>query len=189
MILLVDNFDSFTYNLVDYFYQLGQPCTIVRNDVSLSEIVNIAFDSIVLSPGPGVPSASGGLMHILDQYHREKPVLGICLGHQAICEYFGGSVRKALKPMHGKVSKITRRDDALFAGLPDYFNVVRYHSLVGYRLPEVLQVLAETDEGEIMALRHTDFPIWGIQFHPEAALTEYGIQVLRNWLKSTNQLS
>lgn len=189
MILLVDNFDSFTYNLVDYFCQLGQDCTIVQNDVSFSKIENIAFDSIVLSPGPGVPSAWGGLMQIIDHYHQKKPILGICLGHQAICEYFGGKVKKALKPMHGKVSKVTRQEDQLFAGLPEYFSVVRYHSLIGSELPDVLKVLAETDEREIMALRHREYPIWGIQFHPEAALTEYGVDMLRNWLKSTNQLN
>lgn len=189
MILLVDNFDSFTYNLVDYFQQLNQECVIVKNNISPSEIEGIVFDSIVLSPGPGTPKNAGNLLQILDRYHLRKPVLGICLGHQAVCEYFGGEIKKAIRPMHGKISSISGSGDALFNEIPDYFKVVRYHSLVGYNLPECLKEIAVTEERELMAVKHVGFPIWGIQFHPEAALTEYGILILENWLKATGQLN
>lgn len=185
MILLIDNYDSFTYNLVDYFAQLNQECIVVKNDQPLKQ--GIIFDSIVLSPGPGSPKDAGGLLTILKSHYQGTPILGICLGHQAICEFFGGTIKKAIKPMHGKISNITRTEDVLFQGTPEHFKVVRYHSLVCSKLPETLMKLATTEDGELMAVRHKSFPIWGIQFHPEAALTEFGILMLENWLKATGQ--
>lgn len=189
MILFLDNYDSFTYNLVDYFKQLGQECYLVHNDVPLSELPEKNISSLVISPGPGVPKTSGYIYEYLDYYHNKIPVLGICLGHQAICEYFGAKLQHAIKPMHGKISRIHRQDDMIFENIPEYFNVVRYHSLVGDVSVKDLKTIAYTEEREVMAVRHLQLPIWGIQYHPEAALTEFGIRLLENWLKATDQLN
>lgn len=188
MILLFDNFDSFTYNLADYFQQLGVSCKVVKNDVSLQEIKALQFDGIVLSPGPGRPESAGCLLDLIGQYFNKVPILGICLGHQALGEFFGGRVEKALKPMHGKLSEICCADqkDYLFQGLPACFQVVRYHSLVLRSLPDCLEGTAYTPEGELMAVRHKVYPIRGVQFHPEAVLTQHGLNLLRNWLSFNN---
>lgn len=183
MILLLDNFDSFTYNLVDYFEQLGVRCEVVRNNVDLEIIIKKEYAGIVLSPGPSRPAESGILLEVIKHYHNKIPMLGICLGHQAICEFFGGKIEKAIKPMHGKISSIESVNDPIFFELPDSFNVVRYHSLVCQLTSDIpLKTIARTREKELMAMRHIFLPIWGLQFHPEAALTEYGIDMLRNWL-------
>jgi len=183
LILLIDNYDSFTHNLVDYFHQLGESCQIIQNDGSLEEVQIKDFTAVVLSPGPGTPDQAGKLMHWLKEFETQIPVLGICLGHQAICLHFGGKIKHAIKPMHGKISKIHCLDDNLFNQIPEYFNVVRYHSLICNPLPEELKMLAYTEENEPMAFKHSKLPIWGLQFHPEAALTEYGLEILNNWLK------
>lgn len=182
MILVVDNYDSFTFNLVDYFHQLGLKIEVHRNDVPLNTLLSNRFKAIVLAPGPGDPKGAGSMMQVLDYYHTKIPVLGICLGHQAICKYFRGELAKAQKPMHGKISMISQYGDELFQNIPDRFNVVRYHSLICHNLSDQMQVLAETDAGEIMAVRHNYLPIIGLQFHPEAVLTQFGIEILRNWV-------
>jgi anthranilate synthase/aminodeoxychorismate synthase-like glutamine amidotransferase len=186
VILLLDNFDSFTYNLLDYFEQLGEPVVVRRNDVTLAEIQELDFRAIVLSPGPGVPAEAGIMGEVIRYYHQRVPLFGICLGHQALGEFFGARLTKALRPMHGKISEIYLEEDGLFAGLPQKMPVVRYHSLVVEQLGEDLQPLGYTREGELMAFRHTRLPIYALQFHPEAILTTYGLNMLQNWLSMLN---
>lgn len=182
-LLVLDNVDSFTYMLVDYLKQAGATCRVVRNTASLDEITAESYDGVVLSPGPGTPRQAGCLMEVMDHYHEQLPVLGVCLGHQAIGEFFGARLVKAARPMHGKVSAVRKlSDDALVHNLPDQFTVTRYHSLVLENLPGELLSLAATVEEENMALRHRNLPIWGIQFHPEAVLTQYGLEILKNWI-------
>ena len=183
MILLIDNFDSFTNNLVDYLNQLGSEVKTVRNTILLEVLKKENFKGIILSPGPGIPSQAGNLSKIIEAYHKTLPILGICLGHQALAEFFGAKVEKAIRPMHGKISEIiVDKPDAIFNNIPHSFKAVRYHSLVVNKFPDELQTLAYTSESEIMALKHSKLPIYGIQYHPEAALTEYGKEVLKNWL-------
>ncbi len=182
LVLLIDNFDSFTYNLADYVRQCGAEVRVVRNNVPLSDLESGAFRSIIFSPGPQTPRLAGNLMSIIDLYVHRLPVLGVCLGHQALGEYFGAALGRAVYPMHGKVSQVIRKNDPLFEGLPATFGVVRYHSLILDGLPPVLESIARTEGGELMALRHRYLPVRGIQFHPEAALTEYGLEMIRNWL-------
>ncbi|WP_317043236.1 anthranilate synthase component II [Marivirga sericea] len=180
---MVDNFDSFTYNLVDYFNQLGLECQIVRNDVSPDQLDKNKYSAVVLSPGPGKPEEAGFLMDYIEFFENEIPILGICLGHQAIAKFFGANVVKAIKPMHGKISKIhVEKEDSLFEGIHDDFEVVRYHSLVVKNIEETMLVsLAKTKEGENMIFKHKYLPIYGIQYHPEAALSNFGLKILSNW--------
>ena len=182
MLLLLDNFDSFTYNLRDYFQQLGQEVLVLRNDVSLAEIQQHQFEGIILSPGPGKPEDAGVLMEVIEHYHDKLPILGICLGHQALGEFYGAKLEKAAKPMHGKISEISCEKDSLFKDLPCIMPVTRYHSLLLTNLPETLIPLAQTKEGELMAFRHVEHPVFAVQFHPEALLTTYGLDILRNWI-------
>ncbi len=184
-ILLLDNFDSFTYNLYDYLGRLGATCTVFRNNVALSAITRYPYQGIVLSPGPSSPKQAGNLMKVLEFYHDKLPILGICLGHQAIGEFFGAVLTCAHQPMHGKISEIITQGSVLFEGLPQKFKVVRYHSLILQNFPQVLKVTASTNDAyqEIMALEHNYLPIFGVQFHPEAILSEYGLEILANWLK------
>jgi len=189
VLLLLDNFDSFTYNLLDYFAQLGLECKVVRNNVSIAEIEALDFQAIILSPGPGRPAEAGCLMEVIERYHQRLPILGICLGHQALGEFFGARLEKAAKPMHGKVAAITCQPDPLFQELPRHFNVVRYHSLLLTELTAALEPLAETVDGrELMIMRHRNLPLYGIQFHPEAWLTEHGLSLLRNWARLSGLL-
>jgi anthranilate synthase/aminodeoxychorismate synthase-like glutamine amidotransferase len=183
LILLLDNFDSFTYNLVDYFAQLNVPCDVVRNDTPFEEISGKRYRGIVLSPGPGGPNEAGCLIQVLERFHNTVPILGICLGHQAIGCFFGAKLVKAEKPMHGKLSKVQIEDSALFYGLGKSLNVVRYHSLVLSELPDSLKPIALAENNEIMAIEHWLYPIAGVQFHPEAILTDSGIKMLENWIK------
>jgi anthranilate synthase/aminodeoxychorismate synthase-like glutamine amidotransferase len=185
LLLLLDNFDSFTYNLRDYFLQLGIPCTVCRNDTSVKNIDISIYKGIILSPGPGNPKDAGNLMEVIDLCYNKIPMLGICLGHQAIAEYFGGRIKKGVRPMHGMLSEITCVNDGIFLNIPSKFIVVRYHSLIIDQLPDSLKCLAESSEAEIMAFKHRSLPIYGLQFHPEAALTQHGIEILKNWLKTT----
>lgn len=183
MILIIDNFDSFTYNLVDYFNQLGEECEVIRNDIYPAMLDKKKYSALVLSPGPGKPEDAGFLMDYISAFEDELPILGICLGHQAIAKYFGVNVKKALKPMHGKLSTIYKlADDELFEGMKSKFDVVRYHSLVVDNLENTMLIpLANTDENENMIFKHQFLPIYGIQYHPEAALTSYGLKILSNW--------
>jgi len=184
LILLIDNYDSFTYNLVDYFNQLGEECLLYENDNIPDHIDTSIFKGAVLSPGPGTPDEANGLMSFIQKYERHIPMLGICLGHQAIGTHFGARLQRAIKPMHGKISVIRHKKESIFYQVPDPLNVVRYHSLVCGNLPDQLRVIAITDDNELMAVKHRELPIWGIQFHPEAALTEHGLKLLDNWLKA-----
>ncbi|MCM1009494.1 MAG: aminodeoxychorismate/anthranilate synthase component II [Fusobacterium sp.] len=180
--LIIDNYDSFTYNLVQYFKILGQNPIVVKNDEHLPDV---DFQRIVISPGAGNPDNSGLSMAVLKKYYSEKPILGVCLGHQCIAKFFGAEIIKAKEPMHGKVSKVFYKDgEPLFAGLPQGFNATRYHSLVVSNLPESLEVIAQTDN-VIMALKHRKLPIYGVQFHPEAILTEGGLELLGNFIHAT----
>lgn len=189
-ILLLDNFDSFTYNLADYLQQLGAEVVVLRNNVTLDLITTQIYDGIVLSPGPGVPQAAGCLMDIIIHYERKIPILGVCLGHQALGLHFGAKLCKANKPMHGKISTIAvNTTDVLFKDLSAQLNVVRYHSLILKELPETLAISAQTANSEIMAFSHKLLPISGIQFHPEAILTEYGLEMLANWLRQVRNLA
>ena len=183
MVLLLDNYDSFTYNLRDYVLQLGQECKVVRNDeMTMEELALLNFSSAIISPGPKTPREAGITMQFIERFHNSLPILGICLGHQAIGEFFGAKLVKAIKPMHGKTSRITHNGHFLFNGLPKRFEVMRYHSLI-LSDPDnmVLQVLAATDENEIMAVAHKELKIAGVQFHPESILTPDGLSILRNW--------
>ncbi|GAA4307433.1 aminodeoxychorismate/anthranilate synthase component II [Nibribacter koreensis] len=186
MLLLLDNFDSFTYNLYDYFKQIGVEVEVRRNNVSLEELQKLPLEGIVLSPGPGTPEKAGVMPAVIDYYHDRLPMLGICLGHQALGQFFGGQVVKALKPMHGKISEITCAPDPLFAHMPQKVQVVRYHSLVVTKAPASLIPLAQTQEGELMAFKHNQLPLYALQFHPEAALTTHGLTMLKNWVDIVN---
>lgn len=183
MILLLDNFDSFTYNLQDYLAQVGVDCMVFRNDSTVEEISRYNYKAILLSPGPGKPKDAGCLMDVLNHYAETHPILGICLGHQAIGEYYGAKLTRANKPMHGKISKIFHSGGILFKGVKDQLKVVRYHSLVLSAIPEELEITAATEDNEIMAVSHKRLPVHGLQFHPEAVLTEDGIQMLHNWVR------
>ena len=185
MLLMIDNYDSFTYNLVQYFGQLGVSMRIFRNDeITPDEAERLNPDRILISPGPCTPTEAGVSLDMFRTFAGKKPMLGVCLGHQALGQYFGGKVVRAGRLMHGKVSPILHRGSDLFAGLPAAFTATRYHSLLVEResLPECLEITAETAEGEIMGLRHKHFPISGVQFHPESIATDCGIQILRNFL-------
>ncbi len=183
MVLLLDNYDSFTYNLRDYIQQCGKTCTVIRNDeLSIAEIEKLNFSSVVISPGPKTPAEAGITMRFIAHFYVHKPILGICLGHQALGEFFGATLTRAQKPMHGKTSAITHSNNYLFNALPNPMQVMRYHSLVLGNMPNSpLQVTATTAEGEVMAISHPALKIAGVQFHPESVLTPNGLQLMRNW--------
>jgi anthranilate synthase/aminodeoxychorismate synthase-like glutamine amidotransferase len=186
VLLVIDNYDSFTYNLVQYFGQLGVEQRIFRNDgISPKEALDLNPDRVLLSPGPCSPKEAGVTLEIIRTFAGKKPILGVCLGHQAIGYYFGGKVVRADRLMHGKISPILHRQTDLFRGMPDGFAATRYHSLLVERssLPAELEITAETAEGEIMGLRHRTLPIWGVQFHPESIATEGGMRILQNFLE------
>jgi anthranilate synthase/aminodeoxychorismate synthase-like glutamine amidotransferase len=183
-ILLIDNYDSFTYNLYDYFLQLGADCRVVRNDeISLEKLKEIDLDALVISPGPKKPDGAGITLAAIDFFSRRKPILGICLGHQALGMTFGAQLARATVPMHGKTSVLTHNQHPVFKGLPPSFNVMRYHSLILEELEEAqLTPIAWTAQNEVMAIAHPSLPLLGLQFHPESILTEYGLDMLRNWM-------
>lgn len=185
-ILLIDNYDSFTYILYDYFLQLGAECTVIRNDeLPFDEIVKLKFDALVLSPGPKTPKDAGLLNAIIEHFHDKVPVLGICLGHQGIGEFFGAELIRAKLPVHGKTSTLYHQNHSLFKGLPDHFKVMRYHSLLLKNIEDTeLEEIAATSTGEVMAIAHKKLPVIGVQFHPESILTEHGLKMLQNWLDS-----
>ncbi|MCC5928239.1 MAG: aminodeoxychorismate/anthranilate synthase component II [Cyclobacteriaceae bacterium] len=182
MILIFDNFDSFTYNLVDYFRQGGASVEVLTNDLAPESIDINRYKGIVISPGPGTPENAGYTMALIEKSAGKIPILGICLGHQAIGSFYGAKIKPAIRPVHGKISRIHCLSEGVFRGLPDHMNVVRYHSLVCTQVPDCLQITAETDEGEVMAFRHKLQDLEGLQFHPEALLTEHGLQMLYNWM-------
>jgi len=186
MILMIDNYDSFTYNLVQYLGQLGEEVAVRRNDeTNLAEIQAMGPEAIFLSPGPCAPDQAGITLEAIRAFHRTIPLMGVCLGHQAIGQAFGGRVVRAERIMHGKTSPIRHDGRTIFQGLPNPFPAGRYHSLLVERksFPDCLEVSAETEEGEIMGLRHRSYPVEGIQFHPESILTPGGKRIIRNFLK------
>jgi anthranilate synthase component 2 len=186
MILVLDNYDSFTYNLVQYLGELGAAVKVVRNDeLSVDAIEALAPERVVISPGPCTPNEAGVSLELVARLAGKVPILGVCLGHQAIGQAFGGKVVRAQQVMHGKVSRIRHDGRGVFAGVPDDFVATRYHSLVVERssLPAVLAVTAQSEDGEIMGLRHAALAVEGVQFHPEALLTEHGHRMLENFLK------
>ncbi len=186
MILVVDNYDSFTYNLVQYIGELGGDLHVVRNDaITLEEIERLNPSHIVLSPGPCTPNEAGITLSVIDRFRDRFPILGVCLGHQAIGQVFGGNVIRAGEVMHGKTAMIRHDGTGLHAGLPDPFRAMRYHSLILEResIPRSLRVTAWTESGDIMAVSHRDLPIHGVQYHPESIMTDVGKSVLRNFLE------
>ncbi|HAE14429.1 MAG: aminodeoxychorismate/anthranilate synthase component II [Chitinophagales bacterium] len=182
MILLLDNYDSFTWNLYDHLCQTGADVTIHRNDaITLNEIGALQPEAIVISPGPETPLQAGITMQVIDRFHASVPMLGVCLGYQAIGMYFGARLERSPVPVHGKTSMISHSGQDLFAGLPDTMQVMRYHSLNIADVPAQLEITAVTDRAEPMALRHRELPLWGVQFHPESILTPDGLTLLHNW--------
>jgi anthranilate synthase component 2 len=186
MLLMIDNYDSFTYNIVQYFGELGEDVRTFRNDeITIAEIEALNPDHICISPGPKAPAQAGISVEVLKHFAGKKPILGVCLGHQAIGEAFGGKVIRAKQVMHGKTSLIAHTGVGVFKNLPSPFTVIRYHSLAIERssLPSCLEVTAWTDDGEIMGVRHKEFDIEGVQFHPESILSEHGHTLLKNFLE------
>ena len=185
MLLMIDNYDSFTYNLVQYFAELGEEVKVVRNDeISVADIAKINPDRICISPGPCSPKEAGISVDTIKTYAGKIPILGVCLGHQAIGEAFGGEVIRAKKVMHGKTDEITHTNEGVFQNLPKSFRVTRYHSLAINResLPSCLSITAQTADGEIMGVRHKELCVEGVQFHPESILSEHGHTLLNNFL-------
>ncbi len=189
-VLMIDNYDSFTYNLVQYLGELGAEVKVVRNDeVTAAQAAAMAPERIVISPGPCTPNEAGVTLELIARLQGRIPILGVCLGHQAIGQAFGGRVVRAGRVMHGKVSRIRHDGKGVFAGVPDGFTATRYHSLVIERasLPQCLQVSAQSEDGEIMGVRHRALAVEGVQFHPEALLTEHGHAMLKNFLEGRRQ--
>ena len=185
MLLVIDNYDSFTFNLVQYFGQLGVNMRVFRNDeLTPKQAEDLNPERVLISPGPCTPSEAGVSLDIIKTFAGRKPVLGVCLGHQAIGQLFGGRVVRAERQMHGKLSPILHRGTDIFQGLPSPFTATRYHSLLVERpgFPSTLEITAETAEGEIMGLRHRQFPVYGVQFHPESIATDGGMKILQNFL-------
>jgi para-aminobenzoate synthetase component 2 len=188
MILVLDNYDSFTYNLVQYLGELGEEVKVYRNDeIDIAGIKELAPDQILISPGPCTPNEAGISLELIEHFKGVIPIFGVCLGHQAIGQAFGGKVVRAERLMHGKTSPIHHHGTSVFTGLPSPFTATRYHSLLVEResLPDCLEITAETEEGEIMAIRHKEYDIEGVQFHPESIITDHGLQILRNFLQQS----
>ena len=188
MILLIDNYDSFVYNLYHLIGIYYKDIKVIRNDdMSVEDIKKLHPKAIVLSPGQVKPSDAGVIEDVIKEFYDKVPMLGICLGHQAIIETFGGKIVHALKCMHGKTSHIQLQDNALFEGLNSSLEVARYHSLVGKDIPDSLDVIALSEEGEVMAVKHKDYPIYGLQFHPESIMSEGGKTIIQNFLKEISK--
>ena len=184
MIILIDNYDSFTYNIAHLFEELGAEVSVIRNDkIDADEAERLAPSHLVISPGPGRPEGAGASVEIIKRLGPHVPTLGVCLGHQAIVEAFGGEVGQAQRLVHGKASEIAHDGRGLFSGLPDPLQGGRYHSLAAARVPYELEVCATTDDGEVMAVRHRELPVDGIQFHPESVLTPDGAALAKNFLE------
>ena len=188
MLLMIDNYDSFTYNLVQYLRELGEDVVVYRNDkITLAEIEALAPQRMVISPGPCTPNEAGISVAAIQHFAGKRPILGVCLGHQSIGQAFGGRIVRAERLMHGKTSPVYHDNRELYAGLPNPFDATRYHSLLVERdsFPECLEITAWTKEEEIMGLRHRTLPVWGMQFHPESILTVTGMDILKNFLDMT----
>ncbi|HBF7899661.1 aminodeoxychorismate/anthranilate synthase component II [Clostridioides difficile] len=190
MILMIDNYDSFVYNLVQYIEELGETVVVKRNnEIKISDIEELNPEVIVLSPGPCSPKEAGICIDIVEHFKGKKPILGICLGHQTIGHVFGGDIIKAQQPVHGKVYSISHTNKGVFSGLKNPLNVTRYHSLIidSNTVPKELEITATTDKGEIMGIRHKKYLIEGVQFHPEAILSEYGHEILKNFITEARE--
>ncbi|MYL35620.1 aminodeoxychorismate/anthranilate synthase component II [Pontibacillus yanchengensis] len=190
MIVIIDNYDSFTYNLAQYIEDMVGQVAVYRNDaVTLSELKQLEPNGIILSPGPGTPDQTGISRSVLETFYREIPILGVCLGHQLIVEAFGGSIQKGASPMHGKVTTIHHDEKIVYQGVPTPTNVTRYHSLIAQEgdLPKCLQITAKTYDGVIMGVRHKHYPVEGLQFHPESILSTYGYKMLQNFIELTSK--
>jgi len=187
MILVIDNYDSFTYNLVQYLSELGAEVVVQRNDaMSVDDIRALQPSGVLISPGPGRPEEAGVSLDVIAELGSATPIFGVCLGHQSIAQHFGASVVRADRLMHGRTSEILHEGHGVFENLPSPLTATRYHSLIVKRdtIPDVIQVTAWTDRDEVMGIRHSELPIEGVQFHPESFLTEHGHHLIRNWLKS-----
>lgn len=187
MLLMIDNYDSFTYNLVQYLGELGQDVEVYRNDeIDLAKVAELNPDHIVISPGPCTPNEAGISVPLINEFAGKIPLLGVCLGHQSIGQAFGGKIVHAKQLMHGKTSQIHHNNVGVFKNLPNPYNATRYHSLVIEResIPDCLEITAWTEDGEIMGVRHKTLPVEGVQFHPESILTEYGHELLENFIKA-----
>ena len=184
--LMIDNFDSFTYNLVWYLEVLGEEVLVFRNNVKAEELSSLSFDRIIISPGPGRPQDSGVSINVINDFTGKLPILGVCLGHQCIIENYGGKILRDLKPVHGKVSRIFHNSKGILSGVRNPFLAMRYHSLIAEptSLPDCLEITAHTEEGIIMGIQHKNLEIFGLQFHPESFLTEEGFRIMENFLKT-----
>lgn len=192
MFLMIDNYDSFVYNLVRYLEEIKEEIKVFRNDkITIKEIYDLNPEAIIISPGPKSPDKSGIILEVIEEFKGKIPILGICLGHQAIGHAFGGNIVKGAYPIHGKVSCITHDNKGVFRSLKNPFKVTRYHSLVIDRktLPECLEITSETEDGVIMGIRHYNYPIEGVQFHPEAELTEFGHELLINFINIAREFN
>ena len=190
MLLMIDNYDSFVYNLVRYFEELGEEIKVVRNDkITIKEIKEMNIDGIVISPGPKSPKEAGISMEIIDNFKGELPILGICLGHQCIGQYFNANVRKGKEPVHGKMFYINHNEEGLFENVKNPIRVTRYHSLIVDKdnLPSCLEITSETQDEVIMGIKHKEYEIHGVQFHPEAETTEAGHSILKNFINITKK--
>ena len=192
MLLMIDNYDSFVYNLVRYFEELGEEIVIYRNDkISIEDIQNMNIDGIVISPGPKSPKEAGLSLDIIDKFKGKLPILGICLEHQCIGYYFNPVIKKGNEPVHGKIFNITHNNKDLFHNVKNPLRVTRYHSLIVSRenLPDAIEITSETEDKVIMGIKHKEYPIYGVQFHPEAEMTEEGHKILNNFIKITKEFS
>jgi len=191
MILMIDNFDSFTYNLVQAVQAMGVDVMVRRNNaVTIPEIYRMDPEGIIISPGPGAPGSAGISLDVIREFHEKIPILGVCLGHQCIVEAFGGVINHAKKVMHGKFSRISHDNSGLFSGIPQLFSAVRYHSLAmdQHIMPEDLVVCATADDGEVMGIRHRNSSVYGVQFHPESIATEYGCELIHSFVQRTKEV-
>ena len=192
MILMIDNYDSFVYNLVRYFEELGEEIIIYRNDkITIKDIESMNIDGIVISPGPKSPNEAGLSLDIIDKFKDRLPILGLCLGHQCIGHYFNAVVKKGNEPVHGKIFNITHNNKGIFKNVKNPLRVTRYHSLIVDKenFPDSLEIISETDDNIIMGIKHKEYPIYGVQFHPEAEMTEEGHKILNNFIKITKEFS
>lgn len=182
--MLIDNFDSFTYNLYHYLQVAGVHCRVLRNneDGLLEEVDKT--DGVVISPGPGIPAQAGRIMEVIKRFHQSKKILGICLGHQALGEFFGCRLSQMDYPLHGKTSEVVLAEDPLFEGIPQRVEVCHYHSLILEQIPKEIHILAQSEKQQVMAIKHSVYPSYGLQFHPEAILTRHGLQMVINWVRS-----
>lgn len=186
MILLIDNYDSFTFNLYQYLMELGAVCKVIRNDkISVKAIEKMNPEKIVLSPGPGTPDKAGICLSVVEHFYDKVPILGVCLGHQTIAQHFGGTIVKAPVLMHGKLSEVTHHQEGLYHQVSNPFTATRYHSLIVEResFPDCLKITSETKDGIIMGLKHREYPVEGFQFHPESIMTDAGQSLLRNFIE------